>query len=150
MSIRSDFAALRRLSAAETRVLLSAMFLVPLIGIALRVRGLTRVLRAIGEVRPHAGMHPALESREIARLVGAVASRPPFRANCLVRSLVLKCVLARHGIASRLRVGVNKQGQEFEAHAWIELGEHPLNDDANVHQRFAPFEGEIAARLFRA
>jgi hypothetical protein len=107
------------------------------------------VLRAVGEVRPHSGEHPALQSREIARLVGAIASRAPFRANCLVRSLVLKFLLARHGIASRLRVGVNKQGHEFEAHAWIELGGHPLNDAADVQQRFTPFEGDIAARLFR-
>jgi len=150
MSLRSDFTALRGLRSGEWRVLLSAMFLVPFVGAALRLRGVTPVLRAIGEVRPKAARVGALQTREITRIVGAVAARRPFRANCLVRSIVLKRLLARHGIAGQLRLGVKKQGGEFEAHAWIELGERPLNDDANVRQRFAPFEGEIAAHLFRA
>jgi hypothetical protein len=148
MSIRSDLAAMRRLRPLEWHVLLSAMVLMPYVGAALRIRGVNGMLREMGEVQPRARPNLALDGAEIARLVGAVASRRPFRANCLVRSLVLKRVLARRGIAGRLRVGVNTEASEFEAHAWIELGDRPLNDDASVRQRFVPFEGEIAARLF--
>jgi hypothetical protein len=148
MSIRSDFATIRGLRLAEWRALLSAMFLIPYVGAALRIRGMSPTLRHIGEVRREPASDFALDGAQIARIVGAVASRKPFRANCLVRSLVLKRILAQSGIAGQLRVGVNTRASEFEAHAWIELGDRPLNDDANVRQRFGPFEGEIAARLF--
>ncbi|MGH2951269.1 MAG: lasso peptide biosynthesis B2 protein [Solirubrobacterales bacterium] len=51
----------------------------------------------------------------------------PLDDRCLTRSLVLTALLARRGVASRLVIGVSP-GEEFGAHAWVELGGRPLLD----------------------
>lgn len=51
----------------------------------------------------------------------AVAARyVPWRSDCLVQALAARRWLARHGIESRLVIGVPQQkGPRFEAHAWL-------------------------------
>jgi hypothetical protein len=68
-----------------------------------------------------------------------------FRTNCLERSLALRWLLRRRGIATELRIGARKESALFEAHAWIELDGVVLNDPDEAHLHFAPFEGEITA-----
>jgi hypothetical protein len=65
--------------------------------------------------------------------------------NCLNFSLALWWLLARQGIASDLRVGVRKEGEKFEAHAWVECGGVPLNEPELNHQQFAAFDSALAS-----
>jgi hypothetical protein len=52
-----------------------------------------------------------------------VASRYVPRPTCLVRALAAHRLLAKHGHASDLRIGVAKSGAAgFAAHAWVECG----------------------------
>lgn len=52
-----------------------------------------------------------------------VASRFVPRPTCLVRALAAQRLLAKHGHASDLRIGVAKSGAAgFAAHAWVECG----------------------------
>ena len=51
----------------------------------------------------------------------AVAARyVPWRSDCLVQALAARAWLTRHGIESRLVLGVpGQKGPRFEAHAWL-------------------------------
>ena len=46
-------------------------------------------------------------------------------------------------MVSELRIGVQCQGEKFQAHAWVEYEGYPLNDSADVRKRFATFESAI-------
>lgn len=78
-----------------------------------------------------------------AHMVRMGARHIPCRATCLQQSLVLWWLLDRQGIKSDLRVGVRKEANRFEAHAWIELLGLPLNDSDDVRQRFVPFDSAV-------
>jgi hypothetical protein len=143
-------AKLRSLSASERRELLLAVVLLPAMEIALRLGGLRLVHRAIGLERRsgmRAGNGGTLDAQQLARLVAAAARWGPWRASCMVRSLTLQCLLKRHGLESRLRLGVRKAGKSLEAHAWVEHQGRPLNEPANVSQNFAPFEPFSISKL---
>lgn len=76
----------------------------------------------------------------IARMELAVARHLPFRTNCLEQSLVLQWLLKRRGIPAEMRIGVRKEANRFEAHAWVEFQGAVLNDAVNEHHHFVPFE----------
>jgi hypothetical protein len=59
-------------------------------------------------------------------MVTAVAARVP-RASCLTQALAATLLLARHGYAATLRVGVAKnEDGSLRAHAWLESGGETL------------------------
>lgn len=60
-------------------------------------------------------------ARASSRTIGLL----PFDSRCLMRSLVLTAMLARRGLAGTVVIGVSP-GEEFGAHAWVELGARPL------------------------
>ena len=50
----------------------------------------------------------------------SAASRFVPRSTCLVKALALHVLLKRAGLQSSIHFGVAKQGESFEAHAWVE------------------------------
>lgn len=69
------------------------------------------------------------EAQRIAIAVARASRHGLFRPACLTRSLALQRLLERRGIrASRVCVGVRLEGDRFEAHAWVELGDQILGD----------------------
>lgn len=66
-------------------------------------------------------------------------------AKCLQKSLVLWALLRRQGINAELRIGVRREGGNFEAHAWVEYEGFVLNDASDVRDRFATFDRPIEA-----
>jgi hypothetical protein len=72
----------------------------------------------------------ALQARsqaEIRWAVSAAARRLPG-TRCLPRALALQALLRQAGIASELRIGVAKAGEELAAHAWVECEGRALTD----------------------
>ena len=67
------------------------------------------------------------------------------RPNCLERSMTLWWMLRLKGVRGDLNIGARKQGSQFEAHAWVELGGRVLNDDAEIHAHYARFDSPITA-----
>lgn len=60
------------------------------------------------------------------RLTRAVRTMFPYvpKASCLTQALTAQTLLARHGYASRLRIGVAPgQGIPLDAHAWVQIDE---------------------------
>lgn len=72
--------------------------------------------------------------RRLGRAVSRTLRLLPADSRCLSQSLVLLALLARRGIRSRLVIGA-RQGPEFGAHAWVELGGAPLLNPGAEYER---------------
>jgi len=92
-----------------------------------------------------AAVSPAEFAARVARLEEAVASRLPFRTNCLVRSLGLLWMLGERGIKAELKIGARKDSDHFEAHAWVEFEGLVLNDAGETHLHFIPFQEAVTS-----
>ena len=75
-----------------------------------------------GEPPPFSLWQTALVER-VAYVLPRMAARVPWRSDCLVQALAARRWLARAGVASDVCVGVRKDEQGFQAHAWLRVGE---------------------------
>ena len=79
--------------------------------------------RAFGRTEAR-GLGPGTPDR-LARATQRTLRMLPTDTRCLMQSLTLSALLARRGSPSRLVIGVSP-GEEFGAHAWVELDGRPL------------------------
>lgn len=82
-------------------------------------------------------------ARTIARMEAAAARHLPIKSNCLEQSLVLWWLLRRRRIPADIRIGVRKDGEGFEAHAWVEAYGAVLSESGHEHIHFVPLESAI-------
>jgi hypothetical protein len=143
---------IRRFSALEhpaRGLFLRASVLLPLITMSLEFRGFRKTKAPLqrflsvpcGSANPEAQARAALT----AQMVRAAGHYGIGQPNCLKVSLALWWLLARQGIASDLRVGVRKDREKFEAHAWVECGGVALNDLETTHPNYAAFDEALAS-----
>ncbi len=132
------------LSKSDRGLLVSAVFLLPIVATSLKTVGLQRTQSWLAR-NALAPMRPATEQtradvRRAVHIVAAACRRHPVRSSCLPRTIVLWGLLRRRGIGGDLRIGVryDTQGQ-FEAHAWLEWNGEVLNDAADVARQYLPF-----------
>ena len=132
------------LSWGERWLLLQAAALLLVIAAALHFMNFQQVhslLTRFTSANPENSGDAALQKASVtSRLVQAAAGRMPFSITCLVRSTALWFMLRRQGIDSEIRIGVNQEEGSFHAHAWVEFAGIVLNDRADIHSRFIPFE----------
>jgi hypothetical protein len=64
--------------------------------------------------------------------VETIGDKPWMQAVCLPRALAAQAMLRRRGIASRLCLGVAREGGALSAHAWIELGQDIITGGAQA------------------
>ena len=132
-----------QLSWRDRWALTQALLLLPLTAASLRMLSFARIQAVLASTLPrHAGERascPPDRVQAVTRMVRIAADRGPLRVNCLPHSLVLWWLLRRRRADAVLRFGVRKSGAEIEAHAWVEHGGAALNDDNDVHERFAAF-----------
>jgi hypothetical protein len=145
---------IRRFSALERQargLFLRASVLLPLISISLRWRGFRKTKASLEHFLsvPYGSQNPdaQVRARLSAQMVRAAAHHGIGHPACLEVSLALWWLLARQGISSDLRVGVRKEGERFEAHAWVECGGATLNELETEHQHFAAFDEAHASLL---
>jgi hypothetical protein len=95
--------------------------------------------RPIGRMRRFA----VDEANWVAWAIEQAVPRPGMNAPCLPRALAAHAMLRRRGIASRLCLGVARDGDDVTAHAWIEIGGRTLvgGEDANRFTPLAAFGG---------
>ena len=68
----------------------------------------------------------------IAFVIPRVAARMPWRADCLIQAIAAQHWLAQKGIATRIVVGVDREGEgQLLAHAWLKLGERVITGGSN-------------------
>ena len=89
--------------------------------------------RKLAERGRGAGMGAA-EVERTAYRVAVAGAFFPGRAVCLEQSLALYVLLRRRGVPAELRLGV--QPRPFYAHAWVEVGGEPVNEDREVVAKF--------------
>ena len=68
--------------------------------------------------------------------VDTVGNKSWMHAACLPRALAAQAMLRRRGIASRLCLGVAREGGALSAHAWIELGHEVVVGGGTEQLRF--------------
>lgn len=146
---------LARLSGRDVLRGIQAFVYLPLAAILIDRWGLQRVQQKLAGSAPDRLSHVARDARSVDRgrrlawVVGGVARRGPWKANCLQRSLVLWWFLLRRGMASEIRIGVRRRPgapsgtRELDFHAWVEYQGVVLNDRADVREIFATFDRAI-------
>jgi hypothetical protein len=148
--VRNKAKRLQQLSGREWALLGAAMVLLPVTALGLRLLGFQRyqswMTGRAGRSRGAAGDAESA-ARQSARMVAIAARYSLMGRTCLPRALVLSFLLQRMGLDGDLRIGVRQEGDELQAHAWIERQGQALNDTADVHERFAAFAGPICPAL---
>ena len=98
------------------------------------------------EPRESDGSNCAQVTELTVRMLSAAARYGIGTPSCLEKSLALRWLLAKQGIATDLRIGVRKAGGKFEAHAWVEKGGRVLVSDFDAeHQHYAAFDASFSA-----
>jgi len=126
-----------------------AAILLPLVRWSLRLRGYGKTVTALEihvpskakEVETHPEMRAEVEAT--CRMVRAALRYSLAQFTCLEQSLTLWYLLRRQGIPACLRIGVRKENEKFEAHAWVEHGGEALNQDEAIHRHYAAFEQDF-------
>lgn len=70
--------------------------------------------------------HTSDLAETIAFVIPRVAARMPWRADCLIQAIAAQHWLAQKGLATRIVVGVDREGEGLLAHAWLKLGERVI------------------------
>jgi len=143
---------IRRFSAltrSARGLFLRASLVLPLITISLRWRGFRKTKASLQLFIPltYGSQNPDTQARAAltAQMVRAAARHGIGDPACLQVSLALWWLLARQGIASDLRVGIRKDEEKFEAHAWVECGGATLNDPEVKHHHYDAFDAALAS-----
>jgi hypothetical protein len=140
---------LRRFSALDGKarsLFVRAIFVLPLVAQSLRWRGFSVTQRSLQRPKAATGksLDPGNQNLELTvRMVKAAVRHSVGHPSCLEESLTLWWLLAKQGIASEVRIGVRKQAEEFEAHAWVEREGVALNEPTEKHRHYAAFESEF-------
>jgi hypothetical protein len=145
------------LDAAERRLFIQAVILLPFTALSVRVFGIKPTLAwlnsgASAKRQPAANVEQArAQAICTVHLVQKAIRHGPYAGNCLSQSLTLWRLLRHQGIMGDLRIGVQKSDAElagaldgFRAHAWVEYKGVVLNDRPDVGQRYAAFEQAFA------
>jgi hypothetical protein len=144
---------LRRFSALERpaqSLFLRAFVLLPVVSLSLRWRGF-RVTRAALErflSNPNSKQGNTVASGRaalVAHMVNSADRHGLVHPSCLAKSLALWWLLGREGISSELRIGIRKENEKFEAHAWVERDGAAVNEPEEHHQHYAAFDGALSA-----
>ncbi|HZV89216.1 MAG TPA: lasso peptide biosynthesis B2 protein [Candidatus Binatus sp.] len=143
---------LRRFSALERParwLFLRAAALLPLVSLSLRLRGFGKT-QAFLQKFLSLPSHPvdisvSSSANLTVRMVRAAVRTSIGHPTCLHESLALWWLLGRQGIRSELKVGVRKEGEKFEAHAWVERDGTALNEPEARHQHYAAFDAALAS-----
>lgn len=133
------------------RLFRRAAWLGPVIGVSLRFRGYNKTrgwLQKKLDEKPIQYSEAAEVSSRlelICRMVRVSRRYSLSVGTCLQESLLLWYLLQRQGISAVIRIGVNKLGGKFEAHAWVERDGIALNQTDDQHRHFKPFENDAAS-----
>lgn len=114
---------------AERILAAAATLIVP---VALRTMPLPGVLALCDRWPRVAGRRarPPILAQRVRRWLSA--GRGPWRSTCLTRSAVLYAMLRQHGYDPEFFVGVAGRASRFDAHAWVSVDGHPVDQPEGV------------------
>jgi hypothetical protein len=134
-------AAWRELSVADRRKLLGLACGLPLVEFSLCCFGAQRTSSGVSRVfAPRAPRHATCDelrdADRLTQLAEIAGRRGIVTARCLSQALLVRALLRRRGLETVLRVGVLKDDQRFDAHAWLELEGRALAQPSLQHVPF--------------
>lgn len=121
----------------ELLLLLRAAILLCTVRLALWMVSFQKLRRVVDSLT-HARLRPA--GRYSADQLGwavRAASRYVPHATCLTQAVALHILLRREGLQSTIRIGVRKDAERFEAHAWVESQDRVVIGDCGS-DRYTP------------
>jgi hypothetical protein len=140
----------RALDRPAQKLFLQTLALLPLVSLSLRWSGFratqTALQKMIGNPLPEQNLD--LVSQRVARtahMVNAADRHGLVHPSCLTKSLALWWLLGRQGVASHLRIGIRKEKDKFEAHAWVEREGVALNEPDDHHRHYAAFDAAFSS-----
>lgn len=144
---------LRRFSALERpaqALFLRALLALPLVSLSLRWRGFDKTRAALQKTLFGANSQLNLDFIKqrvelTARAVNSADRHGLVHPSCLAKSLTLWWLLGRQGISSRLRIGVQKESNKLEAHAWVEREGLAVNEPEEQHRHYAAFDAAFTS-----
>lgn len=138
------------LAHAERQTLIASATGLPLVWLGLRLLGLARMQALLQAHHDQMGQPlPLQDMQALAGLVNIAARHTVGPVTCLTRSLLLVWLLRRRGVRGQLRIGVRRIESGLAAHAWVEVDDMPVNDQADIGARFLPFGELIPLRAFQ-
>jgi hypothetical protein len=126
-----------------------AAILLPLVKASLRIRGYKNTQQWLQNILDRRQISQLSTEQNIAgveqtcRMVRSAEHYSLLPSTCLEQSLLLWYLLQDQGVAASMRIGVRKNGQLFEAHAWVEYCGTALNQTEEQHRHYAAFESEF-------
>jgi Transglutaminase-like superfamily len=136
------------LSSEARKMFRRAAMLLPLVGVSLRLRGYKKTQqwlqnkldrRSIAPLQPE---YLPVRLEMTCRMVRAAEHYSLLPSSCLDQSLLLWYLLQSEGIGATLCIGVRKELEKFEAHAWVEHQGGALNQAEQQHRHYAAFGAE--------
>jgi hypothetical protein len=134
------------MQASNVGRMLTAWVGVRLIRFSIRRLGFASTVRFLTSLPRLGGTAPAPDPRWAAELAAGAGGR--YGGSCLDRSVALWFVLHQHGIDGNLRIGVARDGDAIDGHAWVEYRGQVLNDAPEVATRFAVFDDDPVGMVF--
>ena len=139
----------RALDSETRKAFHHAAMLLPVVKVSLRLRGFKKTREFLEKHQARGSAEPSARGASpeavlgISRMVRAAARYGFVRASCLEESLTLWHLLRKQGHEAKLRIGVRKEAQKVEAHAWVEHDGMALNQAEQMHRHYAAFESEF-------
>ena len=141
----------RALSFSDQRTLLATAAWMPFFWLGLRYWGLPRFQARLERSKVASDATMSLpEIQALGELVNIAARHTLGPRTCLTRSLLLGWLLRRQGVESQLRIGVRLTNGLLDAHAWVEFGGVPVNDQSDVGTQFASFGDLVPLDVFHS
>jgi hypothetical protein len=107
------------------------------VALRLKLRPLEHSLAHLARKKSRADATDLDQARDLTRTF--IYLRPlayAARNRCLLDSLALAEFLASHGIRATCIIGV--RANPFEAHCWVQIGTHVVNETPEMARRYAP------------
>jgi len=123
--------------------LVETIVVLPWVALSLRTRGFARTMQSAAgrpdgaSAAPRPGAPVPVAVLVVTAAVTTVAGRRPTGWTCLPRAVTIVRLARRRGHEVELCLGVASPTEGvLPAHAWVEYGGVPLNDTADVRERY--------------
>jgi hypothetical protein len=141
---------LKKLNREERKLLVQALFLLPVVHWCLgwigyfRLANLVEKYLALKPAPENPSRNDLFERAEVAaHMVSFAARHGFFQASCLRRSMALVILLRRQNIDSKLCLGTRLSDHILEAHAWVEVQGIIVNDRPDVREQYTALSGNL-------
>jgi hypothetical protein len=124
-----------RLSLTHWLFFIEAWFWLLIFDISLRIRPFSELQIYAARLTPCPASSPEQTENLIGVLVEAVdcaRNNHLYPMTCLRRSLTLQKILAQRGVVAELKIGVQKELDMLNAHAWVEYQGKPIGEPEKV------------------